>query len=186
MRIRKPRKVVTSITASNAVLLALSTSPVSALGDMPKQVAARRADPAKLLQRRVDFERVVVKSVGRNLVFKISGKPGRHCAVVFKSGGANSTEWSLLKSTKTFIGPSGTATIEMDMKRNIDKTVQLYLFTADSAAFDTGLLATEPLEVSLRRDAVPNIRERGRSTQATIAASAMATTIKAVEEIKKP
>jgi hypothetical protein len=183
---KKSRNVITSIYASNALILALTTSPVSALSDLPKRTAGEPVDPLALLEKKQDAERIVIKTAGPNLIFKVSGMPGRHCAVVYRSGEGRNAGWMLLSKTKSIIGPSGMATITVNMKRNVNRKVAFHLFTSDSASFDSGLLATEAIEIQIKNGKLPEIKEIQRGSAVAVASFASAGKIMFTDEIHQP
>ncbi len=179
MKKRKIPKIITSIYASNTLLLALTTSSIAKIGDIPKHYSQLDKDPKLLLQKQEEGEKVTVRSQGKNLIFTVAGKANRYCTVVYRTEDMKANEYVLLPDTKTNIGLSGTTTITVNMSNLLDKKVQLILLTSDRESFglDTDIRGTSPFEVMMSSKEVREIRGLQRMTEkgaaVTMAASAL-------------
>ena len=172
MEKRKMPRVITSVYASNTLLLALATFSIDGIADLHKARATGGIapnEPSKVLQRQEESEKVTVKSHNRNLLFTVAGKPGRHCAVAFKLG--NMKRYYILTSTKTVIGPEGVATMMVDMSDILDRKALFSVMTSESENLDKGLRAVKPFEIQMSSKQISEIRGLQGTTNQSTAAS---------------
>jgi hypothetical protein len=127
-------KFVTSVFTVPTVLITLNTDALSQgihdRGNLPNQTIPSVG--------KVRYsEKVVVSNRKASLVFAVSGKAGRYCAVAVRDS-RTSLDFTLIDKTRTTIGSNGIATIQFDMTEYLNKEVVLKLVTSRDASFKEG------------------------------------------------
>jgi len=176
-------RVVASVQTSNAILLALTTYSMGTSFDLPRDARCSAADPLSLIRRQEESEKVSLSNTGKTLNFMIAGKPGRHCAVVFRTSRMRETEHLFLAPTKAVLNEAGLATISIDMSKFLDRTYEFRVVTSDTKEFKTDLRGTLPFQIRMSSRRPEKINEFKISTSDP--AVAVAATASVAQELKR-
>lgn len=166
--------------AGTCFFLSLKTSPLAgAFGDSPIDGTAQAQAPRRKAVLRVP-EKVVISGSGSTLTVKISGPPGRHCAVAYATTDARE-HYKAVANSRGLIGENGVGAIEIDMKGFPDGKIFLRIVTGRTSAFDEDIAGTEPFVIRVSKGAIaryegvlsrPLISAKGPEAVAATAAAA--------------
>jgi hypothetical protein len=169
---KKIPKIITSIYTSNVLLIALSTYSIGKVGDIPKDFSQEAKEPKLLFAKNEESEKVVVSGKNRQLYFTIAGKPGRHCAIVYRTEHMKKNDYRLIADKKTIIGKEGVVTVIIDMAQFLDQKVYFVVITSNKEAYadskqfkemipldQTDFRGTPPFEIFMSSKKISEIKE---------------------------
>ncbi len=146
--------------------LSLKTSPLAGASlDAP---VLEKAPPVA--------EKVVISGSGLTLMVKISGRPGRHCAVSYATTDA-ADSYKAVPSSRGVIGKDGLCTIAVDVKSLPSAKVYLRVVTGKTSAFDDDIAGTEAFIVHVSKGAIARyegLQSRPLENQMAVASCAAA------------
>lgn len=146
-------KAGTALGAGTCFFLSLKTSPLAGapkaapVPDMGQVKAARLKAAPRIA------EKVLISGTGSKLTVKISGPPGRHCAVSYATTDARD-HYQAVANSRGYIGENGLATIEVDVKGLPNGKVFLRVVTGQSGDFSEAVRGTQSFEVQIADGAV--------------------------------
>jgi hypothetical protein len=147
MRERRLADKLASIYAANTLLFTVATAPVAAAADK----AGTAVPPRKPIRAKAQAarEEVSARADGLKVTITVTGKPGRHVALLHAAPGAR--EYKVFPGTRRVIGPSGVVRITADMAAFLGKNVTVKVATARSASFSTDVRETEGISAAFTK-----------------------------------
>ena len=141
MKRRNFLKVVTSVSASQALLMSLKTS---AMDRRPKIDGDRVewAEGAGADQAMFPPETVTVSNNGANLVVDVEGRPGRYCLLLYRLVNAKGKELIFIHKDAR-IPRAGHLTFVVDMTGSLDADIPFMIVTSAKSTYDAGNLGTD-------------------------------------------
>ena len=175
-------KTGVSLSSANLIFLSLRTYSLDDVSldradwdDQVRPPQVKRRQPLKPA-RPGKAEKVLISGSGSALIFKVSGLPGRHCAVAFARADKPEHYKPFLRS-KSVIAGNGTVIIRLNVKNLPDQKAFFRVVTGATRNFSRGLRGTRAFEVIIAGGKVSQLvglKERPLGDAQAVASAAVA------------
>ena len=175
-------KAGTSLSSANLIFLSLRTHSLdnAALdrADWEAQVRPPQVKPRPPVKsaKPLEPEKVLISGSGSTLVFKISGRPGRHCAVAFSRTNAPE-HYKPFPRSRSVIARNRTVIIKLNVKNLPDQKAFFRIVTGATRSFSRGIRGTRAFEVVIAGGKVSQLvglKERPLGEATAVASAAVA------------